>query len=432
MADFQPLQAYVYNPNRVAWADVVTEPYDKITPAMQDAYYQRSPYNAVHVILGKELPRDDATRNKYARAAEFSQRWKSEGVLTKRPSAAYYYLEQEFTWAGQSFARHALIGRVRLTPFSEGVVRPHERTHLGPKVDRLKLLQQLQAHWGQVFLLCDSGVDIPHVVSSSTKLPPFAEFKDDFGVRQRLWEITDAPTLTALHAAFREKPFYVADGHHRYETAIAYRDERRRAEPNAGSDAPFEFVMATVVDLNDPGLLILPTHRLVKKAREFEPSALLNKLGDHFAVQAVGTLEQTLEWMRHAAAQEHRFGLCLPGGRFYSLQLHPQTPLKAAFENQPPLWEGLDVALSHVLILEKHLGIGTTFTPEEALGYYRDAREVAELVQRGEGLMGLFLNPTRVEQVKAVADAGSRMPQKSTDFYPKLPTGLVIYDVAPH
>lgn len=428
MADFQPLRATLYNPQKIVWKDVITEPYDKITPPMQEKYYERSPYNAVRVVLGKETHRDSPFNNKYTRANRFYRDWLEEGVLQQMPFAGYYVLEQEFTHERRRLRRRALIGRLRLTPFEDGVIRPHERTHAGPKVDRLELFRATEAHWEQIFLLGDFRINLMDHVERQPRKTPYAEFTDDLGVTHRLWEISLPTSARDIHEYFQRKPLYVADGHHRYETAIAYRNERRLKQARAGAEAPFEFCVAAVVFFSDPGLLILPTHRLVRQSHPFDSATLLKNLSTMFQIEPARSLDEMLAQMEKHRGAEHCFGLAFPDGAFHVLTLRREIDLKPMFQSHPPLWDTLDVPIAHALVLEP-LGIGTDFTAEESLSYHRDAREVADALKRGDGSLGLFLNPTKVEQVRAVADAGSRMPQKSTDFFPKLPSGLVIYDM---
>jgi uncharacterized protein (DUF1015 family) len=428
MADFQPLRATLYNPQKIQWEEVLTEPYDKITSEMQEKYYARSPYNAVRVVLGKDTPRDTPFNNKYTRANRFYRDWLEERVLVQMPFAGYYVLEQEFKHDGKRHCRRALIGRVRLTPFEDGVVRAHERTHAGPKADRLALLRATEAHWEQVFLLGEFKIKLMEIVEQQPRKTPYAEFTDDLGVTHRLWEVSLPGSSRDLEERFRHKPLYVADGHHRYETALAYRNECRAKQPRAGAQAPFEFCSAAVVALDDPGLVILPTHRLVRQSHPFGSTDLMANLAKTFQIESVASLEEMLARMGTARGDAHSFGLALPEGKFHVLNLRRETDLKPLFRSHPPLWDTLDAPIAHVLILEP-LGVGTAFPAEESLSYHRDPREVIEGLQQGKGSLGLFLNPTKVEQVRAIADAGSRMPQKSTDFFPKLPSGLVIYDM---
>jgi uncharacterized protein (DUF1015 family) len=428
MADVQPLDALLYNSQTTKPADVVTEPYDKITPAMQEAYYKRHPNNIVRIILGLEEPGDNETKNKYTRAAQFFQEWQKQGVLVRAPERAVYAYEQTFELPkGKLHTRRALIARVRLSEFGEGKILPHEHTLSKPKQDRLSLLRATKAHFGQIFLLYRNGIDRTVVDS---RAQPLLEFQDENGIQHRLRSVTEATHLKQLHDYFTPKTLYIADGHHRYETALAFRDEMRKAFPDAGPEAAHEFVMATLVDMNDPGLFILPTHRLVSNVADLDEAKLLAQLKEWFSVEPEQSLDLMLTNMHKAKPGEHFLGLSLSADRHFLLKLNGKKDRSALFAKQPALWENLDVAILHVLILERLLGIDETRLREEAnVRYFREPEMAARAVLNGKGQMAFYLNPTRVDEVRAVADARSRMPQKSTDFYPKLPTGLVVYPI---
>jgi uncharacterized protein (DUF1015 family) len=428
MADVQPLAALLYNSQTIQLAEVVTEPYDKITPAMQEAYYKRHPHNIVRIILGLDQPGDTDATNKYSRAAQFFQDWQKQGVLVPAPERALYYYEQTFELPkGSKHTRRALIGRVRLTEYGPGAVLPHEHTLSKPKQDRMRLLNATRAHFGQIFLLHKGGVDN---LTLAAKARPTFDFTDDNGIHHKLGAITDATLLKNLREQFAARTLYIADGHHRYETALAFREEQRKAFPDAGSEAAHEFVMATLVDMDDPGLFILPTHRLVSNVAGFDEQNFLHQLAEWFAVEPTRDLHALLAAMRKAEAGQHWFGLTLQGDRHWLLKLRADKDHAPMFANHPPLWATLDVAILHVLILERLLKIDESRLREEVnVRYYREPEVAARQVLNFNGQMVFYLNPTRVDEVKAVADARSRMPQKSTDFYPKLPTGLVIYPI---
>jgi uncharacterized protein (DUF1015 family) len=393
MAEVQPFHGVLYNTDRVRPADVLTQPYDKITPEMRERYLAASPYNLVRIELGKEEPGDNATSNKYTRAAALYRQWLSDGILRRSAKPALYWLEQTF----DGRTRKALIGRVRLHGWDEGVILPHERTLSKPKADRLNLLRAVGAQQGQIFMLHPEPIPAPKLGKA------LYELVDDYRVTNRLWEITDT---AAIESALKPQKLYIADGHHRYETALAYRDE-------AGTEAS-KFVMATIVDMNDPGLVILPTHRTVSNLTGFDPRQFREKLAGSFHLEPAGG---------------RGIGMVDALG---SVTLRPKDPaaLKQLFAGKPPLWERLDVAILQVAILEALLGIDEKRLREEYnVAYWREADKAVEQVWQGAAQLAFFLNPTPVADVKAIADAGSRMPQKSTDFYPKLLSGMVMYEV---
>jgi uncharacterized protein (DUF1015 family) len=425
MADIQPFRGVLYNTQRVKPNEVLTQPYDKITPAMQERYQKLSPYNLVQIELGKEAPGDSETNNKYSRARDLYQAWLREGVLRRAAKLALYYLEQTFAAPDGSGKRmrKALIARVRLHRWDEGVILPHEHTLSKPKADRLSLLRACGSQQGQIFMLypCPQRNPLP-----TPKGEPTLTATDDYGVVNHLWEITDPAAIKSAHDALREAKFYIADGHHRYETALAYRDACRVAAGKTDPNAASEFVMATLVDMSDPGLVVLPTHRSVANLAGFDPHHFREQLGKNFSIEPHPSLDKLLAAMKGG---QHLIGMRDAEG-FALLRPKNLDALRPLFADKPPLWHTLDVAILHVGILEALLGIDEIRLREESnVTYWREPEKAAELVQAGKTQLAFFLNPTHVEEVKAIADARSRMPQKSTDFYPKLLSGIVINDL---
>ncbi len=437
MADFQPFQAWTYNLDRLGQqpergaglADVLTEPYDKITPEMQAAYYARHDHNIVRIILGREEANDAGQRNKYVRAAEFLRSWKQENVLVRRERPGIFAYEQTFRAGDRELTRRALIGRVRLSRPEEGHILPHERTLSKPKADRLNLLQHTCSHFGQIFLLYPgSGAELASARASAT---PMAKFEDAYGIRHCLTAIEEGTALKVVQQMLLPLKFYIADGHHRFETSLNYREEMRRKHPNAGPNAPFEFTMATLVAMEDPGLVVLPTHRLVHNIADFNADTLRRSLTAWFELEPAASLEALQARMAQAPAGAHWFGMFVPAAGFTLLKLRLDLDRAPLFAGQPPLWADLDVAILHTVILDRMLGITEERLREESnLHYLREAATGVENVRGGKGQAFFLLNPTPVRAVQAIADARSRMPQKSTDFYPKLPTGMTIYDVS--
>ena len=437
MADFRPFKSLTYNLERLratpesgaGLAEVLTEPYDKITPAMQATYYDRHAHNIVRIILGREEAGDDDQRNRYTRAAEFLHAWEHEGVLVRHERPAIFDYKQTFQVGSRTLTRRALIGRVRLSRPEEGKVLPHERTLSKPKADRLNLLRHTRAHFGQIFLLHPgNGSEFEAPRMGATLL---AAWEDETGIAHRLAAIDTAAALAAIKGVLDPMTFYIADGHHRYETSLNYREEMREQYPNHSTDAPFEFTMATLVAMDDPGMVVLPTHRLVHQVANFDPHALRHGLTEWFELEPAVGLDALLARMAQAGRADHWLGMFLPPGEFTVLKLRCDRDRKPLFAGQPPLWDSLDVAILHTMVLDKLLGIDEARLREESnLHYLREAAPGVERVRAGEAQALFLLNPTPVRSVQAIANARSRMPQKSTDFYPKLPTGMTIYDVA--
>jgi len=427
MADIQPFQGVLYNTKRVRANDVLTQPYDKITPEMREKYLKLSPYNLIRIELGKEEDGDTESTNKYTRARDLYAAWLGEGILQRAAKPALYYLEQSFAAPDGSGlrTRKALIARVRLHRWDEGIVLPHEHTLSKPKADRMALLRACASQQGQIFMLYPrpNQHTLPRPYSE-----PTLTATDDYGVVNKLWEITDASAIKAAQESLRGTRFYIADGHHRYETALAFRDECRAAADKPDPNAPYEFVMATLVDMSDPGLVVLPTHRTVANLTPFNAHHFRNELAKTFAVEPQPSLDKLSAAMKGG---KHLIGM-RDANEFALLRPKNLDALRPLFASKPPLWHTLDVAILHVGILEALLGIDEARLREESnVTYWREPDKAAALVQSGQAQLAFFLNPTDVQDVKAIADARSRMPQKSTDFYPKLLSGIVINDLRP-
>ena len=417
MADIQPFHGVLYNTQRVNPSDVLTQPYDKITPEMRERYLQRSPYNLVRIELGKEEPGDSDQRNKYTRASDLYQSWRKDGILRSAEQPALYYLEQEFAAPDGSGTkiRTGLIARVRLHRWDEGVILPHEHTLSKPKADRIALLRACGSQQGHIFMLYPKPAR-PVLARPTGK--PTIEALDDYQVTNRIWEITDPVAIRNAQEILRDAKLYIADGHHRYETALAYRDE-------TGTEAS-KFVMATLVDMSDPGLVVLPTHRTVANLTGFDRQQFTGKLAQQFEIKTQSSLPAMLATMK---AAPHLIGMH-DGTGFTVLCPKNLAALQPLFTGKPPLWDTLDVAILHVAILEALLGIDEVRLREESnVSYWREPEQAVAQVTGGKAQLAFFLTPTPVLDVKAIADAKSRMPQKSTDFYPKLLSGMTIYEV---
>jgi uncharacterized protein (DUF1015 family) len=424
MAKIYPFRGIRYNPEVVGdLSQVVTQPYDRIGPEEEEEYRRRSPYNIVRVIGGKVPPSDDA---EYARRGETFRSWLSRGVLVRDPEPALYAYHQEFSWEGETYTRKGLVA---LLDLQDSPVKAHERTLKGPKEDRLKLLRATEANFGHVFMLYQdpsrraSGAADALVAGR----PPDMEAVDDFGNRHLLWRITDEGTVRLAAEALQDLPVFIADGHHRFETAVTFMRECFSKGWKPVPPESFTSRMVTLVNTAEPGLVIRPIHRIVHSLAGFDPDRLLRALEADFRVEPLSSLEEAGRRLAAGLGKENVFVFCLPGGRLYAISLKDAGRIPELVPGERSLaWRSLDVSILHKAVLERLLGIdegrlaaGTnvSYTP------YRE--QVVEAVERGEGQLGILLNPTRVEEVMAVAAQGERMPQKSTDFYPKLLTGLV-------
>ena len=454
MAQIFPFRAYRYNPERVDLSRVLTQPYDKITPQMQERYYQLDPHNLIRVEKGRAEDSDTPANNVYTRAAKTLEDWIAGGILQREPEPALYVYFQEYSLPGAS-ARHVRRGFIalgRVEDYSAGVVFRHELTHAGPKKDRLELLRHTRAHTGQLFMLCpDRERRLDALVERHAKGAPTVEVTDEFGVVHKLWLVTSETAVAQFVAGMETKKLVIADGHHRYETALAYRDECRKKDPSAGPDAAHEKVMMTIFPLHSAGLTVLPTHRLVSGIPDFDFQKFRRAVEPFFEwyaypfandAERVFAMEEfsrdlaghdTASPGRSDASARRAIGIYSGGqtagsGAIYLFRLKSDADLAELLPDVAPALHQLDVVILHRLILERGMGV----TPEDVergkyVSYERGMEQSIAAVDRGEAQMACLLNPVRAEQVSTLALSGQVMPQKSTDFYPKLLSGITIY-----
>jgi uncharacterized protein (DUF1015 family) len=438
MADIHPFRAFRYNPQQVTPAQVVTQPYDKITPALQDRYYAASPYNLVRIILGRREESDNPANNVYSRAAADFRDWRQQGILSQDSLPSLYAYSQRFTVPGSSveLERHGFIALGRIEDYASGVVFRHEQTLAKPKADRLDLLRATRAHFGQIFMLYEDSGEVESLLATSGE--PAISVTDEYGVAHRVWPVSDPKVIESVRAAMGDKKLIIADGHHRYETALNYRNERRAAESSNAqptpdsSSSPHEFVMMTFVNMNSSALRILPTHRVVQGLTSFSEDDFRNSARAYFDVDEV---DPSIEASGATAIlrESGRCGtsiLAVTANRAFLLH-HPNPNKPEVFTGVSVRQQALDVVQLHKCLLEKVLNLSEeSIRNQQNLSYVRDAAEALSLV-RGAGEkranVAFLLNPCRMAQVRDVAFAGEVMPQKSTDFYPKLLSGLTIY-----
>jgi uncharacterized protein (DUF1015 family) len=428
MAKISPFKAWRYAPDRVPVTRVVTQPYDKITPEMQERYYRASPYNLVRIILGKRLPGDTEAESVYTRAAAGFRDWRQSGVLRQDPEPALYSYSQTFTIPGSDARaeRRGFIALGRLEDYSAGIVFRHELTHSGPKIDRLNLLRATRAHFGQIFMLYNGSGETDALLHSAAS--PDIEVTDELGVAHRVWRISDPAVIASVQAQMQDQKLIIADGHHRYETALAYRDERRAAAPGSG-DAPYHSVMMTLVNMNSPGLVILPTHRVVHGLPSFSDAELLAGARRFFQVDE---LDAGIDAVRATSilGEAGRAGTALLAGTARStLLMHlPKALGTNLFTGLSPRQQSLDVIQLHKRVLEGVLKISEEAVRNlQNVSYHREAADALAQVHTGKAQAAFLMNPVRIEQMRDIAFAGEVMPQKSTDFYPKLLSGLTMY-----
>jgi uncharacterized protein (DUF1015 family) len=434
MAYIAPFRALRYDPARVSLSEVVTQPYDKISPEMQERYYSSSPYSLVRIILGKRNASDHATDNPYTRAATHLGDWRREGILSQDADPSIYFYSQRFAVPGGDgeMERRGFIALGRVEDYSAQVVFRHEQTLAKPKADRLDLLRATRAHFGQIFMLySDPAGEIERVLVGRDAAD--IETRDEYGVLHRVWKLSDPGLISLIQGKMRDKKLIIADGHHRYETALNYRNERRAASatsaPEGTKTAPYEFAMMTFVNMDSPGLVILPTHRVVHGLASFSADAFRDAARAYFSVEEV---DPSIDGARargilHEASQSGTAVLAVTANRAFLLD-EPKAIGAPIFAGLSLRQQSLDVVQLHKCLLEGVLGISEeAIRNQQNIRYCREADEALALLRNGTANVAFLMSPARMQQVRDIAFAGEVLPQKSTDFYPKLLSGLCIY-----
>ncbi len=432
MANIRPFRALRYNPQRLPAFQVVTQPYDKITPAMQERYYAANPYNLVRIILGRAEPGDNTLKNVYTRAADYGRNWRVEGILQQDAAPSIYSYSQTFTApSGTAFERKGFIALGRVEDYSAKVVYRHEQTLAKPKADRLELLRATRVHYEQLFLLYEDSGEIDSLLAGPDM--PTIDVADEYGVTHKVRQISDPKVIALVQHAMSDKKLVIADGHHRYETALNFRDECRSTAKDAAPDAPYEFVMMTFVNMNDPGLLVLPTHRVVHSLQSFSPDDFLKAAQKLFEIEEV---DAAIDARRatELLSKKGRTGtalLAVTASR--AILLHsPKAAGSKFLDSLSERQRSLDVVQLHKCLLEGALQLSEeSIRNQKNLSYVREASEALAAVRAQkdgkQANIAFLMNPCPVQKVRDVAFAGEVMPQKSTDFYPKLLSGLTAY-----
>ncbi len=415
MAQINPFQPFRYTEKAGPAENLVTQPYDKISPEMRNRYLSLSPYNLVRIILGETKPSDSPSDNVYTRAAGYLSDWIAGGILAQDAEPRIFPYFQEFIVpdTGERLVRKGFIALGAVVDYSDGVVYRHEQTLSGPKKDRLELVRHTHAHFGQIFMLYpDPAGAVDEVLDRAARGEPLTEVTDEYGAVHRMWKISAGTgDLAHICALMADKKLLIADGHHRYETALAFRNENRGL---AGADR----VMMTFVSMHSPGLKILATHRLVNGLDPgMLPHKFLRMAGEEFETSEIGSLDR----LRQAWAERPGSSIigAAIGDRLHMLEHRP--------EHRPPKGE-LDVRVLHERLLADILGIGEeAVRNEKCLRYVRGLDVALEAVRSGAAQVAFLLRPASIDQVAEISFGGGVMPQKSTDFYPKLLSGLTIY-----
>ena len=438
MAKIFPFRGITYSPEKFGrdLSDLITQPYDRITSERQAEYYRRHPKNFVRIVLGKKFASDDEYFNYYTRSAGYLNCWLDDKILVSAEKPAIYAYHQAFEVEGRQIVRKGFIALAELEEPGKGV-KAHEKTLAGPKADRLNLTRHIRAQVGHIFMLYSDPQKIADEAIEreiADREPDFTA-KDWFGNEHRLWAITDTATIETVQSALADKTLFIADGHHRYETAVNYwkECESKGLKPEPGATETYRNRMMTFINMDDPGLVVLPTHRVVHSVKNFDLDRFISAAEKNFKVERYdeSKFQEVMAKMAMLGEQgEHTFVFVPKNAKeYYLLTLRDESIMDSRITEQVSAeWKRLDVTILHKLLLEDLLGIDAKALEEKRNLYYiRNKEDGFKYLEKDPDVQCVFyVNPTKVEQVKKIASAGERMPQKSTDFYPKLLTGMVI------
>ncbi|MFA5801360.1 MAG: DUF1015 domain-containing protein [Thermoleophilia bacterium] len=413
---------------------VVAPPYDIINPERQLYFHDKHPQNAIRLDFGLSLPEDDEENNRYTRAAALLKEWLQAEILTPEPKPSIYCLREEYVSEnGVTATRDGFIAMVRLTDFSEGRVLPHEETAPGPKKDRLKLMESTEANLSPIFCIySDPDGTVSETLKPAYGETPVVQLVDEADTRHSLWVVSNDDACAAISQAFAERTLYIADGHHRYETALAYRDARR-AKDGPGADQPYDYMMIYLSSMEEAGRSIFPIHRFVSGLSAETMESLPSSMEEHFEIVEVpGNGEdrrlRMISMLAEQPSGHNSFGMYLPARDSYQiLTAHESRPVISTEKSaRSAAYRSLDVAVLDKVILAGILGIAPEGPNAKAKVRFVERTDKAlEDISQPGFQVAFFVNPTTIEEIRAVSEAGEKMPQKSTYFYPKPLTGMV-------
>jgi uncharacterized protein (DUF1015 family) len=437
MATIAPFRGFTYN-EAIAGGigDLVCPPYDIISPAEQQELYRKSPHNIIRLEFGLASPGDTDTDNRYTRAAALLDEWLKKDILRQNKEPAFYVYEMEYRTGGRARKLRGFVGMVKIEDYESGVVKPHETTLSGPKTDRLNLLRACKAGFSQIFsIISDPAGTVAGVLGAVTNRPDM-EVKDSGGVVHRVWIMADKAGIDAIVRHVADQPIYIADGHHRYDTALNYRNERRTASGSFTGREGFNYVPMFLARIEDPGLTVLPAHRALFNLTGFDPKGFEEDLNRYFNIERIDFTKKSepadrqtvLDTMAARADHAHVFGMRVKGEHsYYLLTLRNEEDMDTVIADRSAAYRHLDVSILHHLIIDRLLGIKMeTHKLGLNIEYIKDADDAVNRVADGSAEIIFLMNPTKVTEVRDVAAVGERMPQKATYFYPKLLSGLVV------
>jgi len=435
MAKIAAFHGIRYNAHKVGDLNlVVCQPYDRVRYGLQDQYYDRHPYNIVRITKGRDFDDDTPENNVYTRARDYYHAWLDAGYLMRDPAPSFYVYHQTFTLPdGSQLTRKAFVAALELVEFGKGIVLPHERTLAGPKMDRLNLLRATETNFGQIFMLYPDRENHINAIfdAAIAGRKADADVREllEKDVRQQVWAISDPDVVDRIVKGMASKRgLIIADGHHRYETALNYRAEMRALYPDAPPNAAFNYRMVTLVSMDDPGLTILPTHREMHSYTAKTTTQLLSDAADYFDVLPMTDRAALEAALPETSSRERQIGFY--DGSYYLLRLKNPEIMAQIAPGRIEEWRMLDVSILHELLIERLMGISKEqVAAKENIDYHRDLDLAISNVDQGTAQCVFIMNPTRMTEVRACSDKGAKMPQKSTDFYPKVITGLVAMGV---
>jgi uncharacterized protein (DUF1015 family) len=445
MAIVIPFRGVLYDPKKVGNFNRVTAPpYDIISSEQQEGYYQNNPHNVIRLILGKQFPDDSESNNRYTRASDFFKQWQNESLLKRDEGPAFYFYHQEFyTPDKKRCSRDGFIGLVRLEDKDKGVIIPHEKTLDKPKEDRLKLMKASSAHFSSIFsLFSDPEDSLIQLLKGVVDAAPLLEATDEEGTLHQLWRVSQREIIAEVTQSMHDQSLFIADGHHRYETALNYRDYQISHNPQTTGKESYNYVMMYLTSMEGSGLLILPYHRVIHNIENFNFNSFESRLKDYFLVTSFPFNHENQEevWDRfNKALQESgstlpAFGMCgLGQTSFHLLRLKENVFHSLADDEETSaVLKKLDVNVIESFIFKNVLGITSKdLQQQENISYVHDSREGFELVKTKGYQLAFLLNPTKSSEIRDIAGRGETMPQKSTFFYPKLLSGFVINKIVP-
>lgn len=442
MAKIISFKGILYNPTKVDnMLDVVAPPYDIISPEEQQKLHDRHPNNVVRLILGKTSENDTPDNNRYTRAANYFNKWCSEGILSQDKCPAFYLTTVEFSLGDKRIVRYGLIALVGLEPFEKGIILPHEKTFSKVKSERLELMKLCKANFSQIFsLYSDQSGILDSLKDAVADIHPDIDFIDDKGERHKLWRITDASVNHHVSDAMKEKRLFIADGHHRYETALNYRDWVAKNNPDFNADHPANYIMMYLCSMEDPGLIIFPTHRMISKVPDSARDSFIRKAENYFDIKRLPFKESERETAGAGLMAElgsdtprTQIGVLIKEhSEFYLFTIKPKVMEQMFGDELSKSLRSLDVTVLTRLILIKILDFDQgSLDNEKLIEYSSSEKKVIDAVLSGKCDVAFILNPTKIEQVRNVAEEGLTMPRKTTYFYPKAITGQVLNKLTP-